>query len=60
MNTYLKNINPAASKNIYKPKNPIFNIKRGVYEYDDDEEPEIDEDFTEDFPRIVSSDAKLL
>jgi hypothetical protein len=64
LNTYLKNINPAASKYIYKPKNPknpVFRIKHGEFIYeDDDEKPKIDWDLTEDFPRVVDWDAKLL
>jgi hypothetical protein len=64
VNTYFRNIEPAATAFVYKPtnpKNPRFMIKHGQWVYeDDDEEPEVDEALTESWPRVVSWDAPLL
>jgi hypothetical protein len=43
---------------VYKYKSPVLSIKHGVFIHD--EEPEVDEDLTEGFPKMVKWGTKLL
>jgi hypothetical protein len=58
INTYLRDIEDIARDTVYKLKTSSkFNINTFNF---DDEEPELDEDLTEGFPRMVMWNTKLL
>jgi hypothetical protein len=62
INTYLHDIEPISFAPVCKPKtfkSPVY--KFNTFKFDlDDEEPEIDWDSTEEFPRMINWETELL
>jgi hypothetical protein len=59
INTYLNEIEAISMAPVYKHNSLVFNIKYGVFKFDDKEQ-EVDWDSTERFPRIVIWGTELL